>query len=74
MKTRNLVSYIVGGFALGTMILLAIQYVTTDHVRELISGNEKLLREFNLTNELIDLQKDHASRSDFTFQSPADFR
>jgi signal transduction histidine kinase/DNA-binding response OmpR family regulator len=58
MKARNLVSYIVGGFALGTMILLAIQYVTTAHVRELISGNEKLLREFNLTNGLIDLQKD----------------
>ena len=58
MKTRNLPAYMIGGFILGTLILVIIQYVTTNNVKTLISGNEKLLQEFVINNELTDLQKD----------------
>ena len=58
MKTRRLPAYIIGGFILGTITLVIIQYITTNNVKTLISGNEKLLQEFVINNELTDLQKD----------------
>jgi len=58
MKIRNLVFYITAGFILGTVSLIAMQSVTSDNVKGLISGNENLLKEFNISNQLAELQKD----------------
>lgn len=58
MKIRNLIFYITAGFILGTVSLIAMQSVTSDNVKGLISGNENLLKEFNISNELAELQKD----------------
>ncbi len=35
-----------------------LQYITSTNVRELISGNENLLNEYKVNNELVGLQKD----------------
>ena len=58
MKISKLIFYISAGFILGTFSLIAMQSVTSKNVKGLISGNENLLKEFNLNNELADLQED----------------
>src|SRR4051812_44177982 len=58
MKIKQLIYYITAIFITGTMILIGMQYVTSKNVNELISGNENLLNEFKLSNELTTLQKD----------------
>ncbi|MFT3910481.1 MAG: ATP-binding protein [Ferruginibacter sp.] len=58
MKIKKLIYYITSVFIAGTMILIGMQYITSKNVNELISGNENLLNEFQLSNKLTMLQKD----------------
>src|SRR5258706_1355746 len=58
MKISKLIFYITAGFIVGTLSLIAMQSVTSKNVKGLITGNENLLKEFNITNELAELQKD----------------
>ena len=58
MKISKLIFYIAAGFILGTFSLIAMQSFTNRNVKGLISGNENLLKEFKISNELAELQKD----------------
>lgn len=58
MRVRTLVIYISIGFAAAVLALIAAQYIMRDNVKDLISGNENLLNEYRLTNDLVGLQKD----------------
>jgi signal transduction histidine kinase/CheY-like chemotaxis protein len=58
MRIRTLIYYITAGFVLGAITLMIVQYITSANVRELISGNESLLQEYKVSNELVSLQKD----------------
>lgn len=58
MRIRTLVYYITTGFALGIILLVAVQYTTSSHLRQLISGNESVLDEYKVTNNLVVLQND----------------
>ncbi len=56
MRIRTLIYYITTGFVIGIITLLTVQYITSTNIRELISGNENLLKEYQLSNELVRLQ------------------
>ena len=58
MRIRTLVYYITTGFVIGIIMLVSAQYITSTNVRELISGNENLLKEYKVNSELVGLQKD----------------
>lgn len=58
MRIRTLIYYITTGFVIGIIMLVLAQYFTSTNVRELISGNENLLNEYKVNNELVGLQKD----------------
>ena len=58
MVAKKLIYYILAGFITGTLLLVYIQYNSAKNINELITGNEKLLKEFNVSNELKDLEKD----------------
>jgi signal transduction histidine kinase/CheY-like chemotaxis protein len=58
MRIRTLIYYITTGFVIGIVTLIAAQYITSKNIRELITGNENLLQEYKLSNELVGLQKD----------------
>ncbi len=57
MTAKNLIYYILSGFVLGTLLLVFIQYNTSKNISNLITGNEKLINEFKVSNELKDLEK-----------------
>jgi len=58
MRIRTLIYYITTGFVIGVIALVAVQYITSANVRELITTNENLLKEYRLSNALVGLQKD----------------
>lgn len=58
MTAKYFIYYTLSGFVLGTMLLIFIQYNTSKNISKLISGNEKLLDEFKVSNQLKDLEKD----------------
>ncbi len=58
MTAKRLIYYILSGFVLGTLLLIFIQYNTSKNISNLITGNEKLLNEFKVSNQLKDLEKD----------------
>lgn len=58
MNIQRLIYYITAIFIAGTMVLITMQYITSKNVKELISGNQNLLNEFNVSNQLTELQKD----------------
>ncbi len=58
MTAKKLIYYILSGFVLGTLLLIFIQYNTSKNISNLITGNEKLLNEFKVGNQLKNLEKD----------------
>ena len=58
MTAKKLVYYILAAFILGTLLLIYIQYNSSKNINNLITGNEKLLNEFKVSNQLKDLEKD----------------
>ncbi len=57
MTAKKLIFYILAGFVLGTLLLIYIQYNSSKNINNLITGNEKLLNEFKISNQLKDLEK-----------------
>ncbi|MDF2381224.1 response regulator [Nostoc ellipsosporum NOK] len=58
MTAKKLVYYILAAFIAGTLVLVYIQYNSSKNINELIRGNELLLGEMNVSNQLKDLEKD----------------
>lgn len=58
MAAKRLIYYILSGFVLGTFLLIFIQYNTSKNISNLITGNEKLLNEFKVSNQLKNLEND----------------
>jgi len=57
MTAKKLVYYILAAFIAGTLTLVYIQYNSSKNINELIRGNELLLWEMNVSNQLKDLEK-----------------
>jgi len=57
MTAKKLVYYILAAFIAGTLTLVYIQYNSSKNINELIRGNELLLGEMNVSNQLKDLEK-----------------
>lgn len=57
MTAKKLVYYILAAFIAGTLTLVYIQYNSSKNINELIRGNELLLGEMTVSNELKDLEK-----------------
>lgn len=58
MRIRTLLYYIIIGFAASVAALVGAQYIMRANIKDLISGNEDLLKQYKLNNELVGLQKD----------------
>ena len=58
MTAKKYIYYILSGFVFGTLLLIYIQFNSSKNINNLISGNEKLLSEFEVTKELKNLEKD----------------
>lgn len=58
MKINRIILYISAGFIIGTFFLIGMQSVTSKNVKGLISGNENLLKDFNISDQLAKLQHD----------------
>jgi signal transduction histidine kinase/CheY-like chemotaxis protein len=58
MRGSKIIYYILGAFIAGTFLLIFIQFNSSKSIDSLISGNEKLVNEFNVSGELKELEKD----------------
>lgn len=58
MKGTKIIYYILGAFIAGTFLLIFIQFNSSKNIDSLISANEKLVNEFNVSTELNELEKD----------------
>ncbi|RYG06092.1 MAG: hypothetical protein EOO02_01725 [Chitinophagaceae bacterium] len=58
MIDKRIVYFILAAFITGTILLVFIQFNSAKNINALISGNEKLLNEFNVSNELKELESD----------------
>jgi len=58
MPGKKIILYILAAFIAGNLLLIYIQYNSAKNVNTLIKGNEKLVAEFKVGNELKDLEKD----------------
>lgn len=61
MIKKNIVFYILSAFIAGILLLIYIEYNFTKNIYLLINGNEKLLGEFKVNNELKELNRDIVS-------------
>jgi len=61
MIKKNIVFYILSAFIAGILLLIYIEYNFTKNIYLLINGNEKLLGEFKVNNELKELNRDVVS-------------
>ncbi|HTE12130.1 MAG TPA: ATP-binding protein, partial [Chitinophagaceae bacterium] len=57
MASNRFIYYILAAFIAGNLLLIFIQYNSSKNINDLIAGNEKVLNEFKLENELRDLRK-----------------
>ena len=57
MASNRFIYYILAAFIAGNLLLIFIQYNSSKNINDLIAGNEKILNEFKLENELRDLRK-----------------
>ncbi|PWJ55953.1 phospho-acceptor domain-containing protein [Dyadobacter jejuensis] len=58
MRIRSLLYYISAGFVLGTLAMVLVYYGNRRNVLQLIHGNESVLREYRLSNQLMKLEKE----------------
>jgi CheY-like chemotaxis protein/nitrogen-specific signal transduction histidine kinase len=56
MQPKLIKYYLLGLFILGLVLFIVLQFNSAQNIRKLISGNEKLLDELNVKNELQKLQ------------------
>ena len=57
MSGKRIIFYIIGPFIAGTLILGYMELNSTHHVNALVTSNEKLLDEFQITRNLLDAAK-----------------
>ncbi|HEY2648880.1 MAG TPA: response regulator [Puia sp.] len=58
MTGKRIIIYILACFVTGNLILVYIQYHSTKNIYSLIDGNEKMLSEFKISNQLRELKRD----------------
>jgi signal transduction histidine kinase/DNA-binding response OmpR family regulator len=56
MQPKLIKYYLLGLFVIGLVLFIVLQFNSAQNIRKLISGNEKLLDELNVKNELQKLQ------------------
>lgn len=56
MQPKLIKYYLLGLFIIGLVLFIVLQFNSAKNIRKLISGNEKLLNELNVKNELQKLQ------------------
>lgn len=56
MQPKHLKYYLLGVFISGMILFIVLQFNSSQNIRKLISGNEQLLNELNVKNELQKLQ------------------
>lgn len=61
MQPKLIKYYLLGLFIIGLILFIVLQFNSAQNIRKLISGNEKLLDELNVKNELQRLQTNIAS-------------
>ncbi|MBO9561186.1 MAG: response regulator [Niastella sp.] len=57
MTSKKIIYYILAAFIAGNLLLIYLQYNSAKNINGLISGNERLLYEFGVENELRALEK-----------------
>lgn len=57
MSGKRILFYILGAFFAGTLVLLYVEYNSARHVNALITANQKLLGEFQITKNLLDVAR-----------------
>ena len=58
MTGKRIIFYILAAFIAGNLFIIYIQYNSAKNTTALIQGNEKVLSEFNVSNNLRELEKD----------------
>ena len=58
MTGKNIIFYILAAFITGNLFIIYIQYNSSKNTTALIQGNEIVLRELNVSNNLKELEKD----------------
>ncbi|WP_276484877.1 ATP-binding protein [Paraflavitalea pollutisoli] len=57
MTSKKIIYYILGAFIAGNLLLIYLQYNSATNIDGLITGNERLMQEFKVENELRSLEK-----------------
>lgn len=57
MAAKKIIYYILAAFIAGTMALVYIQYNSSKNINRLINGNDRLLDELAVSNQLNSLEK-----------------
>jgi signal transduction histidine kinase/DNA-binding NarL/FixJ family response regulator len=60
MQSKRIKYYLLGLFLTGMILFIVLQFNSSKHIRNLISGNEQLMQELNVKNELQKLQTNMA--------------
>ena len=58
MTEKKIIYYILAAFIVGNLLLIYIQYNSAKNTNNLIQGNEKVLKEFSVSSNLKELEKD----------------
>ena len=58
MNGKKIIFYILAAFVVGNLFIIYIQYNSSKNTTALIKGNEQVLSELNVTNNLKELEKD----------------
>ena len=58
MTGKKIIFYILAAFVIGNLFIIYIQYNSSKNTTALIKGNEQVLSELNVTNNLKELEKD----------------
>ncbi len=56
MHSKRIKYYLLGLFLAGMILFIVLQFNSSSHIQQLISGNEQLMQELNVKNELQKLQ------------------
>jgi signal transduction histidine kinase/CheY-like chemotaxis protein len=60
MKQKKIIYFLLAAFIIGNIFIIYIQYNSTKNVNTLIDGNEKVIAELKVSNDLRELEKDIA--------------
>src|SRR3712207_3963520 len=60
MQSKRIKYYLLGLSITGMILFIILQFNSSRNIRQLISGNEQMLQELNVKNELLKLQTNMA--------------